>query len=37
MILPMFKKDDIKTKNGIIIVKGETKINPLEIINWVNH
>ncbi|KJV51655.1 putative conjugative transfer protein [Orientia tsutsugamushi str. Gilliam] len=29
------QKDDIKTKKfGIIIVKGETKINPLEIINW---
>ncbi|KJW04506.1 putative conjugative transfer protein [Orientia tsutsugamushi str. Sido] len=28
------QKDDIKTKNGIIIVKGGTKINPLEIINW---
>ncbi|SPM46044.1 type-F conjugative transfer system protein TraW [Orientia tsutsugamushi] len=28
------QKDDIKTKNGIIIVKGGTKINPLEMINW---
>ncbi|SPR06713.1 type-F conjugative transfer system protein TraW [Orientia tsutsugamushi] len=26
------QKDDIKTKNGIIIVKGGTKINPLEMM-----